>query len=276
MTGDRNCSYRTLCKVAINQTTKLWLAIGLAKEEKMKKLKLSTGSNIDVGVDFLILQRTQHSYRKFYFLGAKLYHTSLASLKLINAQLSSLYGFYDNESYFSLEDDMNIKREGWKIKISSLKDGFEKCHMSFIASNTLKSVLFGENEEDYEEGLFEYLMRKFDLPMKKEWMQYLKDEYIRPDTTVSGLKEARERLEYLRMSPEEQHEYDYYLDTLVRDTDVMKTKILEAEIKARKQGMAEGLAEGHAEDARKMKKKGYAIEDIMDITGLSAEEIAAL
>ena len=110
----------------------------------------------------------------------------------------------------------------------------------------------------------------------EEWMQYLKDEYIRPDTTVSGLKEARERLEYLRMSPEEQHEYDYYLDTLVRDTDVMKTKILEAEIKARKQGMAEGLAEGHAEDARKMKKKGYAIEDIMDITGLSAEEIAAL
>ena len=65
----------------------------------------------------------------------------------------------------------------------------------------------------------------------EEWMQYLKDEYIKPDTTVPGLREARERLEYLRMSPEEQREYDYYLDTLVRDTDVVKTKILEAEIK---------------------------------------------
>ena len=78
----------------------------------------------------------------------------------------------------------------------------------------------------------------------EEWMQYLKDEYIKPDTTVPGLREARERLEYLRMSPEEQFEYDYYLDTLVRDTDVIKTQILEAEIKARKEGMEKGRKEG--------------------------------
>ena len=117
----------------------------------------------------------------------------------------------------------------------------------------------------------------------EEWMQYLKDEYIRPDTTVSGLKEARERLEYLRMSPEEQHEYDYYLDTLVRDTDVMKTKILEAEIKARKQGLAEGEAKERMKNARqtkenasKMKEDNMPVELIMKYTGLSAEEIAAL
>ena len=60
-----------------------------------------------------------------------------------------------------------------------------------------------------------------------EWLQYLKDEYINPDTNVPGLKEARERLEYLRMSPEQRRAYDNYLDTLVRDTDVMKTKLLE-------------------------------------------------
>jgi len=60
-----------------------------------------------------------------------------------------------------------------------------------------------------------------------EWLQYLKDEYIKPDTNVPGLKEARERLEYLRMSPEQRRAYDNYLDTLVRDTDVMKTKLLE-------------------------------------------------
>ena len=48
-----------------------------------------------------------------------------------------------------------------------------------------------------------------------EWLQYLKDEYIRPDTTVPGLREARERLEYLRMSPDERRVYDHYLVTLV-------------------------------------------------------------
>ena len=38
----------------------------------------------------------------------------------------------------------------------------------------------------------------------------------------------------------------------------------------------EGKAEGKAEAAMRMKAKGYDIEDISDITGLSAEEIAAL
>ena len=122
----------------------------------------------------------------------------------------------------------------------------------------------------------------------EEWMQYLKDEYIKPDTTVPGLREARERLEYLRMSPEEQREYDYYIDTLVRDTDVVKTKILEAEIKGRKEGEAKGRAEGRAEgeakgraeerliNARSLKKNGVPLDVIVKSLGLSAEEIEAL
>ena len=81
----------------------------------------------------------------------------------------------------------------------------------------------------------------------EEWIQYLKDEYIRPDTDVPGLQEASQRLEYLRMSPEQQRAYEHYIDTLVRDTDVIKTQILEAEIAARKEGHAKGLAEGIAE-----------------------------
>ena len=122
----------------------------------------------------------------------------------------------------------------------------------------------------------------------EEWLQYLKDEYIKPDTTVPGLKEARERLEYLKMSQKERQAYDHYLDTLVRDTDVMKTKLLEAEIQGRKQGLAQGKAEGRAEGraegeqlkaifiAQKMKAKGYTSKDIADMTGLSEEEIKDL
>lgn len=113
-----------------------------------------------------------------------------------------------------------------------------------------------------------------------EWLQYLKDEYIKPDTTVPGLKEARERLEYLRMSPEERRAYDNYLDTLVRDTDVMKTKLLEAEITGMKKGMAEGMEKGmekaHFDDAKRMKADNMPIELISKYTGLSAEEIEKL
>ena len=138
----------------------------------------------------------------------------------------------------------------------------------------------------------------------EEWLQYLKDEYIRPDTTVPGLKEARERLEYLRMSPEQRHAYDYYLDTMVRDEDVLRTKLLEARIEGEKLGRKEGLekglekgraegiekgraegiekgrAEGHAnanrENARRMKLDGMPAELIAKYTELSMDDILAL
>ena len=130
----------------------------------------------------------------------------------------------------------------------------------------------------------------------EEWLQYLKDEYIKPDTKVPGLMEARERLEYLRMTPEERHDYDNYLDNLVRDTDVMKTKLLEARIEGEKQGRAagraeglekgraegraEGIEEGRAEGiltvARNMKQMGMSDGQIAQMTGLSLQEIAAL
>ena len=134
----------------------------------------------------------------------------------------------------------------------------------------------------------------------EEWVRYLKDEYISPDTKAPGLKEARERLEYLRMTPEEQRAYDYYIDTLVRDTDVERTKILEAKIAGEKQGRAEGLAKGLAkgreeglakgreeglakgraeektEIARNLKGMNLPITDIAKVTGLSEEEIKEL
>ena len=114
----------------------------------------------------------------------------------------------------------------------------------------------------------------------EEWMQYLKDEYIKPDTTVPGLREARQRLEYLRMSPQQQQEYDYYLDTLVRDTDVVKTKILEAEIKGRKEGEAKGRAEGRAEErlanARSLMANGVSMAIIEKSLGLTDEEMRQL
>ena len=105
-----------------------------------------------------------------------------------------------------------------------------------------------------------------------EWLQYLKNEYIKPDTTVPGLREARERLEYLRMSPADRKAYDYYLDTLVRDTDVMKTKLLEAELK----GRAEGRAEERMAIARSLKNNGLKIDLIIQSLNLTPEEAAQL
>ena len=113
-----------------------------------------------------------------------------------------------------------------------------------------------------------------------EWVDYLKREYIRPDTSVPGLKEARERLEYLRMSPEQRRAYDHYFDTLVRDTDVLKTQLLEARIEGLKEGRAEGHAEGRAEErlinARSLKANGVPVDVIIKSLHLTKEETEQL
>ncbi len=147
-----------------------------------------------------------------------------------------------------------------------------------------------------------YVIRvnEFDKPIlenyQDEWMDYLKNERIRTDTTAPGLREARQKLEVLEMTPQERREYEHYMDTLIRDTDVMKTQLLEAEIAGRKKGLAEGLAEGRTqglaegrtqglaegrnersvEIARKMKAMGMSVEQIAELTGLDSEEIVNL
>lgn len=86
------------------------------------------------------------------------------------------------------------------------------------------------------------------------------------------------------MSPEERRAYDNYLDTLVRDTDVMKTKLLEAEIAGMKKGMEKGIAMAEEkarkeklEAARKLKAMNLmTIERIADVTSLTPEDIEAL
>lgn len=102
----------------------------------------------------------------------------------------------------------------------------------------------------------------------EEWMEYLKSGYIRKDTSAPGLQEAREKLNYLQMSAKERSAYDHHIDAIMIQNDVIST--------AQKEGRAEGRAEEKMLNAQKMKEKGYPIEDISEITGLSISEIESL
>ena len=70
-----------------------------------------------------------------------------------------------------------------------------------------------------------------------------------------------------------------YRDSLKDYLDYYNT-IDYAEVKGREQGLIEGHARGKAEGilavAKRMKNKGMSIDDICDMTGLSAEEIAKI
>lgn len=104
-------------------------------------------------------------------------------------------------------------------------------------------------------------------PME-EWMAYLKDGKIRPDTTAPGLNEAREKLRYYSMTPQERHAYDEHLSTVMIQNDVLDT--------AKMEGKMEGKMEERMKNARNLKNLGVEPSIIMQATGLSAEEVARL
>ena len=93
----------------------------------------------------------------------------------------------------------------------------------------------------------------------EEWMQYLKDGYIRPDTTTPGLQKARECLRVLSMTDKERKEYEYYLYNKVYEEDVVET--------AREDGWFEGYDEAVLEMVNKLKAEGMDVETISRITG---------
>jgi predicted transposase/invertase (TIGR01784 family) len=106
----------------------------------------------------------------------------------------------------------------------------------------------------------------------EEWVDYLKNGVINPDTKAPGLQEAREKLKYYSMSNAERHAYDEHVNAIMIQNDVLGN--------ARLEGHAEGRAEGKTEEknaiALKMRQAGLPIEQIMQFTGLSEENIKSL
>ena len=122
-------------------------------------------------------------------------------------------------------------------------------------------------------------------------MEIKKERYINPYTDfgfkqaeIAGYNDAERRLYY-----ESRKEYWDYTSTM--DTALNKGRAegrAEGEAIGRAEGLAEGEAKGRAEgeaigakktardNARKMKAKGFSLEDIADVTGLTVEEIEQL
>ncbi|MDD2953598.1 MAG: Rpn family recombination-promoting nuclease/putative transposase [Parabacteroides sp.] len=99
----------------------------------------------------------------------------------------------------------------------------------------------------------------------EEWVTYLKDGTISSGTTAPGLGEAREKLRYYSMSPEERYAYDEHLNAIMIQRDVLSAAKLE--------GLEEGRIKQNKENARSMKALGLSPEMIRQVTGLSLEEI---
>lgn len=154
----------------------------------------------------------------------------------------------------------------------------------FVGVHTHDSLQITRKEQDAlvgrkpEEIFPEYILIRVNefnqvaLSPMEEWMAYLKEGVIRPDTTAPGLSEARQKLQYYAMSEGERRAYEEHLNAMVIHDDVIST--------AKREGRWEGLAEGRAKEkmemAKRMKEMGMEIAAIHQISGLSVQQIEQL
>ena len=134
----------------------------------------------------------------------------------------------------------------------------------------------------------------------EEWLDYLKNNRIKDNTTTPGLREARERLLYMTMDDKDRRAYDSHMDDIMVQNDVLDTAKMEGieegraegraegrvegRVEGRKEGLKEGLKEGRAEGIAEAQKSfvknlhamGLPVADIQRATGLSEQDIEDL
>ncbi|MCR4560727.1 MAG: Rpn family recombination-promoting nuclease/putative transposase [Bacteroidales bacterium] len=115
--------------------------------------------------------------------------------------------------------------------------------------------------------------KKFIADAMSEWMEFLKNNSIKSDTTVPGLQAAKEKLNMLKMTKAERISYERHLDSIRNEKEAFWTAETDAYVAGEEKGRAEGEKSKAIEIARNFKKAGIDINIIAENTGLTIEEI---
>lgn len=118
----------------------------------------------------------------------------------------------------------------------------------------------------------------------ERWIYVLKNMEILQRMPFKARKSVFEELEKIAdisaLSKEDQEKYEHiikvYRDNLVTEQWAIEQGFKKGHEKGHEEGLKEGREEGLLDAARGMKAKGYPLEDIVQITGLSPKEIQAL
>ena len=105
-----------------------------------------------------------------------------------------------------------------------------------------------------------------------DWLYVMKHDNV-PDTFHSPyMSQVAEKLSILKMSKEERAHYTYYMKKLYNDRDELQA----AESRGLEKGLAEGESKRSRDVALKMLAKKKDDDEIVEFSGLTAEELAAL
>ena len=170
---------------------------------------------------------------------------------------------------------LNFKREDISNEFRTdvaLMDMKRKTLFSDKVRLVYLQLPFFTKELDECETLFEkliFVLKHMDVLQRMPWLA--QDAVFQKLASIADVASLtkQERLAY-------DENLRKYRDTIA----VMEGQYLEGMEKGMEKGRAEGRTEGRAEGvlatARKMKTKGFSLEDIADVTGLSPEEINTL
>ncbi len=132
---------------------------------------------------------------------------------------------------------------------------------------TIELPKFNKDIKELDSQLDNMLFLFRNLGEMKEIPAYFKDK---------NLDRLFETTMFANMTPELQdryfREFMYEMDQKSR----MRTAREDGIAEGIAEGRAEGIAEGRAETAKAMKARGYDISEIIEITGLTEEQIASL
>ncbi len=106
-----------------------------------------------------------------------------------------------------------------------------------------------------------------------------KERYINPYTDF-GFKKLFEQAEIAKYSDLERRQYEESKKVFWDNYSVMKTArdkgIQEGIQQGIQQGLQQGIHQEKAETVQRMKAKGFSVEDISEIAGLTIEEVKNL
>jgi predicted transposase/invertase (TIGR01784 family) len=98
----------------------------------------------------------------------------------------------------------------------------------------------------------------------EEWLDYLKNQRISPDTTTAGLQQARTRLAEMNMSDDEKAAYYRHLENLMIEKEDIST------------ARAEGREESARAIAHRLLSAGIDNAIITQATGITEEELSLM
>jgi len=109
-----------------------------------------------------------------------------------------------------------------------------------------------------------------------EWIYMIKNNEVAEGSISKNIDKAKQKLAEMNMTTVERKIYDKYLINLAKDRDVINTAKEEGREEGMKKGMEKGMEKGIEKVAKQMKIKRKSIEEIIEFTGLTIEQIEKL